>query len=1080
MKLFLHAVIFTVVCLISSAQAANFSVTNTANAGADTLRQAIIDANASGTNDTITISLPADSIITLASNLPAIDKSGLTLDIDANSVSGLIINGASAYRVFFVQAGTVSISNMTIANGLAQGGSGGSGNGGGGGGLGAGGALFINGGDVTLNDVLFSSNSAIGGTGGIGLSSDLRGGGGGGGLDAPGADASFGVANAFGGVGGGPNGGTAGTPNITPSDGGPGGDLSGGGGGGGLSFSGTLEEGGVGGAGGFGGGAGGRGETECGIFPTCAKVPNSGGYGGGGGGEVSTLLVPGFNGFGGGTGGVASFADFGAAAAAGGGGGAGLGGAIFMRDGANLTLNYTSGPATLIAASANAVTGGTAGATMGSANFAATNGQAYGAFSFFGGNNTQTISVASGLTRTISDSMADRSIAVAGPSTALNKTGDGTLVLSGSSVFGGTIISAGVLQVDGSLVGGVTINTGGVLSGDGTVGAVNVNSGGSIAPGASAGSMSCGHLNLFGGSSYSVEIEGTTAGTEYDQLTVGGFVGIDSTSTLSLSGAYVPNAGETFTIIDNDLTDAVVGNFNGLAEGAIFLFNGAPFSISYLGGDGNDVVLTALLDTDGDGDPDITDPDDDNDGVDDVTEQSDGTNPLDSGSAIEHFGDQVCVEWNGFVDFLTQILELRNTSGSTVTLDVTLFDILGAAQDVINLSLAPGIQQDVIINDLNGFIANTFGLVCAKITSGPIDSLGGQLVTYRLTETSYTLAYSSEFLPARSGRQYLTYNTYQPSLNPGDAANFVANWVQLVSDETTNQSGTLRYFDFEGNEVRTEVASFGPGERLDIDAHTLGTSLTGLICWEPDNPTAKFRVRQNRYYYGPTGLSDLAAAISLPAKRGTGEKLTTAFDTRGRTVAVEISNTTDSAILVTTTVRDEMGSLATSQPPVLNIPANGTRGLVINHYLASALGNLQIDSDTLSSMVVSMIEYGRGVNGSLLYANPSSPLEALAIDTRGTYNSFLGQACRIRVASCTASAETAEVSMTRYDGTVLLNKQSINVPASGALELDLCSNETQAAYGETLLEAATNGVLVSEVIRQNVEGTIEFGAALKP
>lgn len=40
--------------------------------------------------------------------------------------------------------------------------------------------------------------------------------------------------------------------------------------------------------------------------------------------------------------------------------------------------------------------------------------------------------------------------------------------------------------------------------------------------------------------------------------------------------------------ISNDLADAVVGTFNGLAEGATV---GSGFTISYHGGDGNDVVL---------------------------------------------------------------------------------------------------------------------------------------------------------------------------------------------------------------------------------------------------------------------------------------------------------------------------------------------------------------------------------------------------------------------------------------------------------------------------------------------------------
>ena len=51
--------------------------------------------------------------------------------------------------------------------------------------------------------------------------------------------------------------------------------------------------------------------------------------------------------------------------------------------------------------------------------------------------------------------------------------------------------------------------------------------------------------------------------------------------------------GESFILIDNNGTvDAVTGTFAGLAEGATIIFNNAALEISYMGGDGNDVVLT--------------------------------------------------------------------------------------------------------------------------------------------------------------------------------------------------------------------------------------------------------------------------------------------------------------------------------------------------------------------------------------------------------------------------------------------------------------------------------------------------------
>jgi hypothetical protein len=64
-------------------------------------------------------------------------------------------------------------------------------------------------------------------------------------------------------------------------------------------------------------------------------------------------------------------------------------------------------------------------------------------------------------------------------------------------------------------------------------------------------------------------------------------------ATLSLSLDFISTAGTGFTIINNDLADSVSGMFNHLTEGAIFKAGGTSFTISYDGGDGNDVVLTS-------------------------------------------------------------------------------------------------------------------------------------------------------------------------------------------------------------------------------------------------------------------------------------------------------------------------------------------------------------------------------------------------------------------------------------------------------------------------------------------------------
>ena len=178
---------------------------------------------------------------------------------------------------------------------------------------------------------------------------------------------------------------------------------------------------------------------------------------------------------------------------------------------------------------------------------------------------------------------------------------------SGAQNFGAVVINktSGVVSVSGTVnVSSLTV-TAGALGGTGTVvGPINVGSGGTVAPGTSPGILNTGNISFTSGSTFDVEINGTTPGTGHDQLNVTGTVSLGG-ATLNLSGSHTPAAGNTFTIVNNDNIDLITGNFtmgtggtdsNGgtLAQGdtiSNFLGSGLNATISYINGL-NDVVLT--------------------------------------------------------------------------------------------------------------------------------------------------------------------------------------------------------------------------------------------------------------------------------------------------------------------------------------------------------------------------------------------------------------------------------------------------------------------------------------------------------
>ncbi|MEZ6125430.1 MAG: Calx-beta domain-containing protein [Planctomycetaceae bacterium] len=227
---------------------------------------------------------------------------------------------------------------------------------------------------------------------------------------------------------------------------------------------------------------------------------------------------------------------------------------------------------------------------------------------------------------------------------ATGATGDQTyqniLLQGGSNVTlaatgGGDVIFAGL--IDGGL--GLTVNSTGVTSFDGAVGSttpltfVSTNAGGSTHIGADittsgiqqysddldtadgitlTGSTIATQAHLSPGSTgialtafsgdvtfgnsaadhFTVDIAGkAVAGVNYDSLQVTGLVNLNS--TLDIVDSFVDSGlpGDVITLISNDGTDAVIGQFAGLANGAAVTLNGQTWRVLYDGGDGNDVVL---------------------------------------------------------------------------------------------------------------------------------------------------------------------------------------------------------------------------------------------------------------------------------------------------------------------------------------------------------------------------------------------------------------------------------------------------------------------------------------------------------
>jgi hypothetical protein len=98
---------------------------------------------------------------------------------------------------------------------------------------------------------------------------------------------------------------------------------------------------------------------------------------------------------------------------------------------------------------------------------------------------------------------------------------------------------------------------------------------------------------LDAGSKLLIELNGPTAGTGYDQVSVNGSLAANQ-ATLQLVMNFAGSVSNQYVIV-NHPTGTTSTIFAGLLEnGIVTANNGVQFRISYVGGDGNDTVLTQL------------------------------------------------------------------------------------------------------------------------------------------------------------------------------------------------------------------------------------------------------------------------------------------------------------------------------------------------------------------------------------------------------------------------------------------------------------------------------------------------------
>jgi hypothetical protein len=193
----------------------------------------------------------------------------------------------------------------------------------------------------------------------------------------------------------------------------------------------------------------------------------------------------------------------------------------------------------------------------------------------------------------------------------INKISRGTAALSGVNTYSGAtavVADSGTLLINGSITnGGVTVNNLSTLGGAGTIGgSVTIAGGGTVSPGAAVGLTGIltitANVNFAAGSRFLVDINGDTAGTQYDQLKVTNNVTITPgaapvvTFLGGTTGGFGPTNGLPLTIINKLNVGAIsMAGFNNAPQGGTVNIGGKLYNVTYVGGvDSNDLVLASI------------------------------------------------------------------------------------------------------------------------------------------------------------------------------------------------------------------------------------------------------------------------------------------------------------------------------------------------------------------------------------------------------------------------------------------------------------------------------------------------------
>lgn len=426
--------------------------------------------------------------------------------------------------------------------------------------------------------------------------------------------------------------------------------------------------------------------------------------------------------------------------------------------------------------------------------------------------------------------------------------------------------------------------------------------------------------------------------------------------------------------------------------------------------------------------------------------------------------------WNGFLG-LINVAELVNPGDKSLNVAIALYGSDGTQRSTSTLIIPPRSQQDLVLNDLKGFAANSYGVV--EITyQGKLDGR----VFYYLQDRSnsnFQFAFGSPFVSPTRGNTAVSFNTMQPSLEPKDAQNQVSNWLSIVNLSKQAQSFSVLEYSLTGELQNSTAVLVSPRGRSDVEAGAGLAPTTGLIQIVPDNTQAPFIAQLMRYGSdSPVGVPPTSYKFAFPllALEKSIEPIYAPISTlHGEQTWLEVANVTKSPTVVTVRVVAEDGDVREKE--TFSLPSFAQRHIDASQYLLDSeaghgeIGHVSISSSIPGSVMAQTMFYFRDANGSIkaMYGSQARAISKQRL--AGSYNLFLGMKSLLRLYN---------VSDDEFPLTVMVGDASehqLDLKPRSAIQLPLDDSQqfktTANSYGTVLIEG--NGRFIAEILRLRLE-----------